>query len=371
MKKSKIVSIFVALLSLGAIMAVTLTGCSGGKYFDIVSSYTFWNNKGSEAIAQTHVYDMVMEHIASDSKGKDKKVLVLGFDGTRADALVNIRNSGVKDKKGNEKYSGDNPNTRVSAINHLVDQRNGGMYIAYAGGDVKENFQASSTAPGWASITTGVWGVKNGVLNNPDGDKNIKNLDYKTFMLKLAEEQKYKSIFMASWDAHSETYSKEMEYVKNNNIPMEFYGFGEFGKKIIVNNANEEEEIKIDDNDIHQKLLSCVDEDGDNKDIIFCIYDWADHNGHGTGFTNENRNYVNAVRNNDALMYEVIKAVESRSNYENEDWLIILTADHGGIKTWHGEQNPECRTTFIVTNKTGLVKTEYYGKNYDGYKENK
>ena len=69
-------------------------------------------------------------------------------------------------------------------------------------------------------------------------------------------------------------------------------------------------------------------------------------------------------------MYEVIKTVESRLNYENEDWLIILTADHGGIKTWHGEQNPECRTTFIVTNKPQLVKSEYYGKNYDGYQEN-
>ncbi|MDE6968103.1 MAG: hypothetical protein K2P12_05525 [Clostridia bacterium] len=71
-------------------------------------------------------------------------------------------------------------------------------------------------------------------------------------------------------------------------------------------------------------------------------------------------------------MYEVIKAVESRQGYinEQEDWLIILTADHGGIKTWHGEQNAECRTTFIVTNKPNLVKTEYYGKNYDGLKEN-
>lgn len=380
MKKSKLVSIFVGLSLLIAIMTISLTGCSKYKYFDMISSYTFWANKGEEAIAQTHVYDIVKEHMQSDSQGKEKKVLVLGFDGTRADALVNIRNSGVLDKKGNEKYSGDNPNVRVSAVNHIVDQMNGKMYISYAGGNVKENFQAPSTAPGWASITTGVWGTQNGVLNNPDGDKNIKNLDYKTFMLKYAEEQGKKSIFMASWDAHKDTYRNEMQYVKDNKISMEFYGFGEFGTKPVIDkdgNIVLDEETgepiteRLNDNDIHEKLLKCVDGKNleEDKDVIFCIYDWADHNGHGSGFSNENSNYVNAVRTNDALMYEVIKAVENRDTYEQEDWLIILTADHGGFKTWHGEQNAECRTTFIVTNKPELVKTEYYGKNYDGLVE--
>lgn len=219
-----------------------------------------------------------------------------------------------------------------------------------------------------ATITTGSWGVENGVLYNPNAEKGtyIKNLDKKTFMLEFAE-QNYNTIFMASWDAHADTYQNEIKYVKDNNVSMEFYGFGEYGK--YTNKKGEE--LKINDNDIHEKLLSCVTERSkDEKDVIFCIYDWADHNGHNTGFTNTNKHYVNAVRTNDALMYEVIKNVEARSNYQNEDLLIILTADHGGIKTWHGEQNPECRTTFIVTNKNNLVKKEYFGKNYDGYKEN-
>lgn len=377
MRKHKIVSIFVGLSLLIATLVVCLTGCSKNKYFSIVSSYTFWANKGEEAIAQTHVYDMVKEHMESETEnGKKKKVLVLGFDGTRADALVNIRNSGVKDKNGNDIYSGDNPNNHISAVNHIVDSLGGKMYIAYAGGNVKENFQAPSTAPGWASITTGVWGVQNGVLNNPDGDKNIKNLDYKTFMLEYAMKGK-NSIFMASWDAHKETYKNEMQYVKDNKIPMEFYGFGEFGTKpvldkdgnVVLDENGEQVTERLNDNDIHKKLLQSVSSGESEKDVIFCIYDWADHNGHGTGFSNDNKNYVNAVRTNDILMYEVIKAVENRDDYENEDWLIILTADHGGIKTWHGEQNAECRTTFIVTNKPELVKTEYYSKNYNGLTE--
>ena len=94
MQKSKKVSIFVGLMSLVVLLTVFLTGCNKNKYFDMVSSYTFWENDGSTAIAQTHVYDMVKEHMENDND-KEKKVLLLGFDGTRAEALVNVRPSGV------------------------------------------------------------------------------------------------------------------------------------------------------------------------------------------------------------------------------------------------------------------------------------
>lgn len=356
MKTRKLLLIIVGLCTLVVMSVLSLTGCSKNKYFEKVCSYTFWENKGSESIAQTHVYDMVKEHM-SKNDGKVKKVLVLGFDGTRAETMSNIRPSGVKDEDGNDIYSGDNPKAKYSAINYIVDDMGGKMYLAYAGGSNKDTFQATSTAPGWASITTGCWGIENGVVDNPNEEKNtnIKNLDKKTFMLEYAEKDfGYRTTFMASWSAHKLTYKKEMQYIEEANLPMEYY---------------------IPDNDylLHDRMLSCVTEGSEHeKDIIFCIYDWADHNGHGTGFTNDNKNYVNAVRNNDNLMYEVIQKVVSREGYQNEteDWLIILTADHGGIKTWHGEQNPECRTTFIITNKPDLVKAEYYGKNYDGYKEN-
>lgn len=382
MKRSKKSLIIASVVALVAVVASFLTACNGGKkYFEQVSSYKFWENDGKTAVAQTHVYDMVQAHLDSQTEsGKTKKVLVLGYDGARAELLSNVRASGVN-KDGNDIYSGDNPNSVNSAINHVIDDLGGKAYLSFAGGDTKDNFQATSTAPGWASITTGAWGNKNGAPDNPDekNGTNIKNLDYKTFMLQAAENRGMKSIMLASWDAHKTTYKKEMEYVEQKGLPMEFYGFGKYGYETLIDENgdpkvdDEGNEItrKYDDNDVHNKLLSCVTEgSADEKDVIFCIYDWTDHNGHGTGFTNENRNYVNAFRNSDTLMYNVISAVEARSNYANEDWLIILTADHGGIKTWHGEQNPECRTTFIVTNKPELMKTEYMCKNYDGYKEN-
>lgn len=339
MRKGKIFSILGVICLSVVLITVAFTGCSGSKYYEEVSSYKFWANKGSEAIAQTHIYDIVMNHMAVEN-GKDKKVLLLGFDGMRADALVNIRQSGIKE------VDGDNANASYSAINHIVDDMSGKMYIAFCGGENKDTFQATSTAPGWAALTSGSWGIKNGIVDN----NMTKNLDKKTFMLQLAEKG-YRSIFTASWDEHFElTYSKEIEYIKQNNLPMDY-----------VNCDN--------DDQMHEKLLSAVAEGSeDEKDVIFCIYERPDNNGHFQGFTNENNGYVKAVKDSDQYMYQIIKAVESRSTYENEDWLIILTTDHGGQGRSHGMQKAEARTTFIITNKPELVKTEYYSKNYNGLK---
>lgn len=360
MKKSKKSLIFASVAVLIMSLAAILTACGGSSYYKFVSSFEFWANEPNQAMAQTHVYDMVKAHLANEN-GKDKKVLLLGWDGTRADALGNIRRTGLEDKNKIDKVTGDNPSAPNSAVNYLLDNAVGGekgaAYITFAGGSDKSNFQATSTAPGWASISTGVWGNENGVPDNPNIEKltNVKNLSKKTFMLEAAESEKYKSIFMASWQAHKVTYKSEIDYVAQNNISMEYF-------------------IPSDDYKVHDRIMNSVDDKSanyDKQDVIFAIYDWADHNGHSFGFSNDDVYYVNAVRNNDGNSYQVIKAVEARENYNNEDWLIILTSDHGGHGKSHGMQRAEARTTFLITNKPSLVKNEYFCKNYDGLKENK
>ena len=62
-------------------------------------------------------------------------------------------------------------------------------------------------------------------------------------------------------------------------------------------------------------------------------------------------NYVEAFKGCDHDAIEVIRAIESRTTYDEEDWLIIITSDHGGRGTRHGGQSIMERTTFISTNK--------------------
>ena len=53
--------------------------------------------------------------------------------------------------------------------------------------------------------------------------------------------------------------------------------------------------------------------------------------------------------------------------FQSEDWLIVITTDHGGIETWHGGQTLEERSTWIVCNKP--IDEKYMGSGYDGYTE--
>ena len=64
--------------------------------------------------------------------------------------------------------------------------------------------------------------------------------------------------------------------------------------------------------------------------------------------------YINSARKVEdwkSAGYEVIKAIEARETYETEDWLIIVTSDHGGIETGHGGPSIQERMTFVVMNK--------------------
>ena len=43
--------------------------------------------------------------------------------------------------------------------------------------------------------------------------------------------------------------------------------------------------------------------------------------------------------------------MEARATYNTEDWLIIVTNDHGGADYDHGGASIMERTTYIITNK--------------------
>ena len=53
----------------------------------------------------------------------------------------------------------------------------------------------------------------------------------------------------------------------------------------------------------------------------------------------------------DGYGFETIEAIKARDTYDTEDWLIIVTSDHGGIGTGHGGPSIQERMTFVVMNK--------------------
>ena len=275
-----------------------------------------YENTIETAIPQTELYNMIKNHFDSPiADGKtEKKAIIIGFDGCRADILTEIR-----DEK--------------SAISTLI--RDGAsINLAYCGGVnyPAPNTQKTSTAPGWCSILTGVWADKHGITANDI----TKSLEYKTLLTTLVEENTIdSSSFITKWKGHfdrkSATYLEEKAYCENNNLNVSF------------NRCK-------DDTATHEYTLNEISKK-DCADFLFVIYEPTDSTGHNYGFTFNNPRYKEAFQTADQYALETIDAIKARPTYDTEDWLIIITSDHGGFGTDHGYESIQERMTFIVVNK--------------------
>ena len=274
-----------------------------------------YENTIETAYPFTDVYGIIDEHFKSElPEGKtEKKVAIIGYDGCRADILAEKQDNG--------------------AISYLL-ANGASINLTYCGGVnfPAENTQATSTAPGWCSMLTGVWSDVHGI--NWNGE--IKAVEPKMLMTTLIEENVIdNAAFITKWKGHftdeDSTYKDEKAYCEENNIDIDF-------------------NLRKNKTDIHTGAIEEVTS-ADCADFVFIIYENTDSAGHDFGFSFNNSVYKNAFNKEDNYGYEVIKAIEYRETYATEDWLIIVTSDHGGIGTGHGGPSIQERMNFVVMNK--------------------
>ena len=208
------------------------------------------------------------------------------------------------------------------------------MKLSYCGGVnyPAENTQDTSTAPGWCSILTGVWSDKHGVTANDI----TKSLEYKTLLTSLVEDETIdSSMFVTRWAGHfsreNATYLEEKEYCEKQNLNVVF-------------NMCDDDKASLDYAKNELSKSDCTD-------FMLVVYEQTDSVGHSSGFTYNNPKYKEALREADAYGLETLNAIQERETYETEDWLIIITSDHGGRLTKHGGDSIQERMTFIVSNK--------------------
>lgn len=283
-------------------------------YLNTLNTPGVFLNTTDTALPQTAVAKAVQQHFAKETD-KVKKALLIGFDGARADSMHLLCESENAAVTGNLFCS------EYSAVNALKAE--GGLYLSFAGG-LPSNPQETSTAQGWSAILTGVWGDDNGVKQH----KPLRR-DCPTVLRTLAENGK-STAFLAEWPDHfTITYKDEMEIAKNEGLPLLFEKFE-------------------DDRALLQGFLREI---AAGTDCIFGIFEAPDYNGHSTGFFNENPRYAAGVCRLDNLAFRLLEAVKARPTYAREDWLILITSDHGGHARRHGTQKPYDRMTFIASNK--------------------
>ena len=208
-KKKIIITVICVILALGVIaggLAIYFTRYFNDAndtedfYRENVASVNY-SNTIETAYPQTDLYGIIERHFNSAlPEGKtEKKAVIIGYDGCRADILAERKDNG--------------------AISYLL--KNGASNnLTYCGGVnyPAENTQDTSTAPGWCSVTTGTWAEVNGIT----GNGITKEIEPKTLMTSLVEDGTIdSSAFITKWKGHftnsNSTYKAEKEYCRHRS----------------------------------------------------------------------------------------------------------------------------------------------------------
>lgn len=272
-----------------------------------------YENTIEKATPQTELYNIISEHFSSKlQKGKtEKKAIVIGYDGCRADILSEMQKE-------------------QSGISLLLDE-GASLDLLYCGGVnyPEKNTQKTSTAPGWCSILTGKWAEAHGITANDI----TKEIEPKTLLVSLVENGDIdSSAFITKWAGHFDrrkaTYLAEKAYCEEKGLSVSYNKC-----------KNDEASLSFTLDEI--KKADCAD-------FLFVIYEQTDSAGHSKDFSFNNSLYKEAFIEADKYGYDTISAIKERETYEQEDWLIIITSDHGGIDDNHGGASIQERMTFAV-----------------------
>lgn len=114
------------------------------------------------------------------------------------------------------------------------------------------------------------------------------------------------------------------------------------------------------DEDVKTKVLDLLNTK--NSDFMIVQFTSLLEAGEKGGFTRSNNDYENALKKVDGYIGEITKALTARKNYPNEDWLIILTSNHGGIGNSYGGSTLQERNTFALFQNKSFKGAELTGK---------
>jgi predicted AlkP superfamily pyrophosphatase or phosphodiesterase len=233
-----------------------------------------------------------------DDSGVEQKVLIIGIDGVRGD------------------------------VAEIVAQRNDSAF-----GRIKENgaWSFNSTVgpyaisgPGWSSMLTGVWCDRHGVVDNS---------------------------FHGSKHSSVPNIFEIVETHDSNMSTAAVYWWEPIGEEILSEGSVDVLERFENDELVRDRAVELLTTDSE-LDVLFVSIDNPDAVGHHYGFSPEVSEYVAAVKAADDMTTEIMDALEQR-NLSDEDWLIIITSDHGGggrfLQNHYPSEPIDKRTFMLVT----------------------
>ncbi|MCX7636369.1 MAG: alkaline phosphatase family protein [Cyclobacteriaceae bacterium] len=259
-------------------------------------------------------------------KAQQKAVLII-LDGISADVLEQVS---------------------TPAIDAIA--ADGGYTRAFTGGTIGAYNQSPTiSAPGYNHVLTGVWSNKHNVWDN-----NIKEPNYNYWNIfraaRHAKPQLRLAIFSTWQDNRTKLIGEGLAEAGNIHLDYVFDGF-EKDEKQFPHDADRNYIFEIDEQ-VSKEAARYIREQA--PDLSWVYLEYTDDVGHKFG---DGREYKEAIRLADAQVGRVWEAVQYRQKNFNEDWMIVVTTDHGrDAQTGknHGGQSERERTVWIATNAGNL-----------------
>lgn len=85
-----------------------------------------------------------------------------------------------------------------------------------------------------------------------------------------------------------------------------------------------------------------------NPNVVIAHFDEVNKAGVQSGFSADNPVYKAAVDKVDGYIGDLLKAIKQRPDYDKEEWLVVVTSNHGGVNQSYGGPSLKERTTFSI-----------------------
>ncbi|MGQ7944294.1 alkaline phosphatase family protein [Flavobacterium sp. WC2509] len=246
-----------------------------------------------------------------------------------------------------------------SMLNLNNFSKNGGIVSAYVGGE-KNGYSETPTisAVGYNSLLTGTWVNKHNVWGNDIKEPNYNYWNIFRY-LKTQYPEKKTAIFSTWKDNRTKLIGSDAKAAGNLNPDFVFDGY----EKDIIKFPHDK------NGDFYNKIDNYVVENAcktiaaSAPDLSWIYLEYTDEMGHRHGDSPE---FLNALDQLDSQIGKLYKTIQKREKENNEEWMVIITTDHGrdtfGFK--HGGQTNRERNTWMATNYAGI--NDYYKKQQPG-----
>lgn len=222
----------------------------------------------------------------------------------------------------------------------------GTLIGANQGGDRGQYNQTPTiSAPGYTNVATGVWFNKHNV---PDNALKAPNYHYPTIFRFFKDQYPEKKIgIFSSWEDNRTKLIGE-GLAQTGNIKFDYIFDGLELDTIKYPHDKERQFMANIDQAVTNEAARQIKENA--PDLSWVYLEYTDDMGHMFG---DGDRYNDAVETADKQIGQIWEAVKLRQKEFNEDWLIVVTTDHGrDPKTGHhhGGQSDRERASWIATN---------------------